>query len=113
MYNLEGTKENNKIEYKDETFMNTIFIDDVITMIRESNEVKHELEFNKLLETESKYTLKEYNATMDIIILTSIIEINENSIKVEYTQKINDENNNFCYKLRWEEEYEEEIRRNN
>lgn len=113
VYNLEGTKENNKLEYKDDIFKNTIIIDDVITLIRESDEVKYVLEFNKYKQTESKYTLKEYNSTLNIIIVTNIIEITKNSLKIEYIQNINDENNNFCYKLRWEEKNEEEIRRNN
>lgn len=113
VYNLEGTKENNKIEYKDDIFKNTIIIDDVITLIRESDEVKHVLEFNKYKQTESKYTLKEYNSTLNIIIVTNVIEITKNSLNIEYIQNINDENNNFCYKLRWEEKNEEEIRRNN
>ena len=103
VYNLEGTKENNKIEYKDDIFANTVIIGNVITLIRESDEVKHILEFNEHRQTESKYTLKEYNSTLNIIIVTNVIEIDENSIKIEYIQKINNENNNFCYKLRWEE----------
>lgn len=113
MYNLEGTKENNKIEYKDDIFTNTIIIDNVITLIRESDEVKHILEFNKNKQTESKYTLKEYNSTLNIIIVTNVIEITKKSLKIEYIQKINDENNNFCYRLRWEEKNEEDIRRSN
>lgn len=113
VYNLEGTKENNKIEYKDDIFTNTIIIDNVITLIRESDEVKHILEFNKNKQTESKYTLKEYNSTLNIIIVTNVIEITKKSLKIEYIQKINDENNNFCYRLRWEEKNEEDIRRSN
>lgn len=103
MYNLVGIKDNNKIEYKDDSFINTILINKTISMIRESNEVKYTLDFDTNNSTRSKYVLKEYNASIDIIIITNNIEVDDCSINIEYTQKIDKDEYNYRYCLKWEE----------
>lgn len=103
VYNLLGRKENNKIEYNDDSFINTILIDEIISMKRENNEVSYTLNFDKNNPTKSNYTLKEYNLSIDIIIVTNNIEISDSSIKIEYIQKIDNDEFNYCYYLKWEE----------
>lgn len=103
MYNLLGRKEQNKIEYNDNSFINIVLIDEIISMTRENNEIVYTLTFDKNNSTKSKYTLKEYNLSIDIIIVTNNIEISDSYIKIEYIQKIDNDEFNYCYYLKWEE----------
>ena len=103
MYNLLGRKEQNKIEYSDNSFINIVLINEIISMTRKNDEVIYTLTFDKNNPTKSKYTLKEYNLSIDIIIVTNNIEISDSYIKIEYIQKIDNDEFNYCYYLKWEE----------
>lgn len=72
-------------------------------MIRENDEVEYTLEFKENEQTKSKYNLKEYNTYINIIIITRFILKNNNSIMIEYLQRIDQEEYNYRYYLKWEE----------
>ena len=104
MYNLEGKKEKNIIYFLDNEFSNEITIHkNKITVLRTSENVEYIIEYINNENTIFYYNIKEYNISLEIEIKTKSIVVKDNKIKVEYTQKIENEEQNYEYILEWEE----------
>ncbi len=85
-----------KLEYHFNGFRHIINIEE-LSLIRENNECKHIIVFNK--EYKSHYILKQYKLDMIIVINTIKTKINENSIYIKYS--IKESNEIYEYKIEW------------
>ena len=100
-----GIKNKNKITYKEETVTNTILQEeDKLILIRENDEFKNILIFDLNKETISEYLLKENDLTIELNIKTSLVEIEDNYIKVRYL--VIDSDNEYEYSIEMSDKYE-------
>ena len=100
-----GIKNKNKITYNEETVTNTILQEDnKLILIRENDEFKNILIFDLNKETISEYLLKENNLTIELNIKTSLVEIEDNYIKVRYL--VIDSDNEYEYSIEMSDKYE-------
>lgn len=100
-----GIKNKDKISYLEDKVTNIIKQeDDVIYLIRESDEFKNILEFKLNAETISEYLLKENNFTIELNIKTTSIEKNDKSIKISYI--VIDSDNEYEYYIEMSDKYE-------
>lgn len=100
-----GIKNKNKITYNEETVTNTILQEDnKIILIRENDEFKNILIFDLNKETISEYLLKENDLTIELNIKTSLVEIEDNYIKVRYL--VIDSDNEYEYSIEMSDKYE-------
>jgi len=100
-----GIKNKDKISYLEDKVTNIIKQeDDVIYLIRESDEFKNILKFKINTETVSEYLLKENNFTIELNIKTTNIEKNDNSIKISYI--VIDSDNEYEYYIEMSDKYE-------
>lgn len=103
VYNLEGIKQDNRIVYYDKEYKNTILLDTEVKLMRENAESGYTLIFDKNKSISIKYELKKYNTFLNIVITTNEIYFNDNSLKINYIQKIEGQATNYNYNLEWEE----------
>lgn len=103
VYNLEGIKQDNRIVYYDKEYKNTILLDTEVKLMRENAESRYTLIFDKNKSISIKYELKKYNTFLNIVITTNEIYFNDNSLKINYIQKIEGQATNYNYNLEWEE----------
>lgn len=100
-----GIKNKNKITYNEETVTNTILQEDnKLILIRENDEFKNILIFDLNKETISEYLLKENDLTIELNIKTSLVEIEDNYIKVRYL--VIDSDNEYEYSIEMSDKYE-------
>lgn len=99
-YSLEGTLENDILNFKEKEFNITIDLKNR-TMIRECDD--YSLKFN--LDTESaKYlevNLKDINASTKVPVRVDLVDIRDNSMKYIYVTL--DNNETITYNISWEE----------
>lgn len=98
----EGIKTKNNIIYKDNNVSVKIIFSDIIKIIRENNEYRIELNFNKNEKTRVNYLLKEYNKSLELNLVTKNININNNYIEILY-EIIDNNEGNINFKLEFEE----------
>ena len=99
---IEGIKNKNSIIYKDSDVSIKIIIDDSVRLIRENNEFKMEMLFDKNKQTTCKYLLKEYNKCLDLLLETKMINYDDNHIDILY--RIIDSSDDYInFKLEFEE----------
>ena len=100
---VKGILKDNKISYfYDEVMVNINILKDKVFLQRESTNMKLNLEFqlNKTLKT--NYFLKDLNLEFIVETKTKILDIKNESIKIEYDLFINDEfSDSFTYILEW------------
>lgn len=100
---VKGILKDNKISYfYDEVMVNINILKDKVFLQRESKNIKLNLEFqlNKALKT--NYFLKDLNLEFIVETKTKILDIKNESIKIEYDLFINDEfSDSFTYILEW------------
>ena len=100
---VKGILKDNKISYfYDEVKVNINILKDKVFLQRESTNMKLNLEFqlNKTLKT--NYFLKDLNLEFIVETKTKILDIKNESIKIEYDLFINDEfSDSFTYILEW------------
>lgn len=68
-----------------------------IKLIRENENMKQYFIFDKNKETKCEYYIKEYHISIDFEIITSIINVNDQSIYIEY--KVKDTLEKYIFKL--------------
>lgn len=90
---------NNKILYKEKDIKVTILVfNNKIEMIRECNDYKIHLYFEKDSVTQSTYQLFGGNKTFNLETKTEVLDINEDKIQIDYIL----EDNRFSYILEME-----------
>lgn len=105
---VSGIKKENKILYNYgginvslELFLNTI------TLVRENDEMKLTLKFENDKSIVTSYYIKPINIMMKVETRTKLLEISENSFKVEYELYMNDDFSDlFTYTLKWRDKNE-------
>ena len=91
-------KSKDKISYySDSTTYKLLLLDKKVILIRETDEFIHNFVFELDNITKSEYYIKELNTSIDILIKTTKLNINNNRIEIDY--EIIDNNNQYSYIL--------------
>lgn len=98
-YKIDTTAIKNKdtISYLKDNTKYKLKIKDTLTLIRETDEFIHYMEFIKNKKIETKYYIKSLNSELSIEITTDKLDISDNYLLIEYTTIEN--NNKYIYKL--------------
>lgn len=101
---LKGIKNKNKITFLEENIRVNIYLENnLITMIRKTEEYQLTLKFQKFLTIEGKYDIKDIGR-LDVKTKTLDLIIKENKLYIKYILYINHENLGYnTYKLEYEE----------
>ena len=95
-------KNKNTISFKQSNIKYIVRItDDCVVLQRENPNFKHELIFKLNTSTISLYYIKEYQANIEIKLITKKLLIKENSLLIEYL--VEDSNEEFKYLLEMSE----------
>ncbi len=98
-YKIDTTAIKNKdtISYLSDNTKYKLKIKNTVTLIRETDEFIHYMEFIQNKTTTTKYFIKSLNSELSIDIITDKLDISDNYLLIEYTTKEN--NTKYIYKL--------------
>lgn len=98
-----GIKLKNKISYKENEIMVTIFVyDNRIIMKRVAKNYEINLQFVENTNTTSKYFLNNGNLWLPLDTFTDTILVDDSNIRVKYILKLDNEPTQFLFEIKYE-----------
>lgn len=98
-----GIKVENKISYKENDIMVTIFAqDNKIIMTRVSSEYEINLQFVEKKNTIGKYFINNGNLWLPLDTFTDTILVDDSNIRIEYKLNLEDEPTSFLFEVEYE-----------
>lgn len=103
--NIKAILKDGKINYKkDNVTVSITILNGKIILLRENDDMKLSLEFEKNKTLTTKYVIKDLGLEMKVDVKTKKLLINNNSFEIEYELFINDEfSDTFNYSVEWSE----------
>lgn len=103
--NIKAILKDGKINYKkDNVTVSITILNGKIILLRENDDMKFSLEFEKNKTLTTKYVIKDLGLEMKVDVKTKKLLINNNSFEIEYELFINDEfSDTFNYSVEWSE----------
>lgn len=103
--NIKAILKDGKINYKkDNVFVSITILKSKIVLLRENDNMKLSLEFEKNKTLTTKYVIKDLGLEIKVDVKTKKLLINDNSFEIEYELFMNGEfSDTFNYSVEWSE----------